>query len=220
MKANILIVDCDGDDVGDFVGMLQASGYSARTVESQSMAVFAIFESSPDMVLMNMDRSRDDDLDCLECVNVMRRSGFDGLVCIMTGDGSPASLINSAIAGVDSYFVKGAQSKLMREIERLLKTREPREMRGGGDFNAILDGIFLRSLGLAENQIDLLWKIHLRGYPDEKGLAYEIGIDPNTLTKRLSRIKKKLGLDNMRQVAQLMTALSVFGHCRRGGAVV
>jgi hypothetical protein len=81
-----------------------------------------------------------------------------------------------------------------------------------------LDGcglLFLRSFGLERQQIELLLEFHSHGYPEVKSLAYELGMEPHTVTMRLSRIKRKLGLQNMNQVTQLMTILSVFTHCRR-----
>ena len=106
--------------------------------------------------------------------------------------------------GADYFIVKGGKCNLVEEAVRMLEQKE--EDHAWSIENNIVEGAYLRSRGLLREQTALLNDYMRLGYPRIKEFSRMLGISDQIIWKRLSRIKKKLNMDNMSMVAHLLTA--------------
>ena len=74
---------------------------------------------------------------------------------------------------------------------------------------------FLKSAGLCDSEIHLLSIYVKNNYPRVKEFSVLLDISETSLWKRLARIRGKLRLDNMSQIAHLLTSLSLIENRRR-----
>ncbi|MCP4614600.1 MAG: response regulator [Planctomycetes bacterium] len=186
-----------------------SSEYRVLTTNSTVDAISIIEKIHPDIVLLDI-HFHDGDNNGIECVQKARSIGYDGIICMFTGDSSPGLLFESALAGADDYIVKGPMYSLSEEIVRIL---ERKSIADHAEFteNIIAEGSFLRSRGLQKEQAKLLADFASLGYPRIKEFSNQTGIPEHRLWKRLSRIRNKLGVDSMTKVTHLLTAISIFG---------
>ena len=139
-----------------------------------------------------------DEPDGVECIAEMRRRGYEGIACMMTGDASPTTLLRAALAGANCYYVKGCEKRFRRSVEELL---------AGSPKYAIT----LYSLGLSKGEVALMLKFREHGYPRIKTLSNNTGTEAKILRKRFQRIRDKLGLESQPALAVLMKAIAAYG---------
>ncbi len=169
---------------------------SAGAIEKMNMG--------PDLVLVDIDLGRDEP-NGIEFVPRLRALGFDGLIYMIAGDGDPALFHEAMRASANGYLVKGApmESGFKAEIDRLLFHDEV----SSSDIN-FPDRAYPHTNGLKNKQIDLITRYYRAGFPDLEDFAALEGISLKTLSKRLIRIEKKLGVTNKAQLAALLTVLA------------
>ena len=160
---------------------------------------------NPDLVLMDIHFG-DDETAGISCVEEMRDMGFMGMVCMLTCDVSLEKILDSVAAGADDYWVKGRIGNLPWELKNLFNhNNRSTSIR----MHPVGDGAYLRSRGLEQKQIEMLMRIYEYGFPLEKLAADKFNLKRGTYNKRISRIRKRLGLENIPEVSKLMTLLSV-----------
>lgn len=167
---------------------------------------FGRLGKEPDLVLLGIHLTISG-MDCVTLVRVIREEGFSGIICIVTEEASSNRLFEAAVAGADGYIARGGHCDLPREIDHFFSRRSP--FRLTEPKNDIEENLFLRSIGLTKNQRVLLGRYAELGFPRVKELANLVKMSETSLWKRLERIRNRLGLDSMSQVAHLLTALSL-----------
>lgn len=206
----VLIIDDEKAVLQIVVQSLTRTGrYVVLTASDLDEARPYFIDQPPDLVLLDIHFA-EGVIDGVECVRRIRQNGYEGIVCMFTGDPSPSMLFQAALAGADDYIVKSSACRLHDEVDQLIERMEkpsdvplqPEEM--------IAESGFLRSRGLAAGQIQLLSDFAKLGYPRVKEFACEIGVSESGLWKRLARIREKLDMDSMTQITHLLTALSIF----------
>lgn len=211
-RYSLLVVD-DEVSVLRYVKSALASQDDIEVLVADGLDVaFKIIEGrNPTIVLLDIHLGQEE-TDGITSIQHIRRMGYKGIVCIFTGDPSPVLLFQAALSGADDYMVKGVSCDLVEEVRRLIMEQEDATTRDFRD--PITETAFLRSLGLRNEQAKLLSDYASLGYPRIKELSCQLGISETGLWKRLSRIRDRLGMDCMTQIAHLLTALSIFGKTK------
>ncbi len=168
--------------------------------------LFSQLERGPDLVLLDI-HFMTPKMDGMALIGTLREQGFSGIICMLTEDTSSDHLFEAAIAGADGYIARGTRCDLTVELEGFFAHRCPSKTRIAK--NDIEENLFLRSVGLTRGQRVLLGRYATLGFPRVKEFAHRMSISETSLWKRLGRIRNRLGLDSMPQVAHLLTALSL-----------
>ncbi len=140
----------------------------------------------------------------------IRKSGYDGILVVITGDSSSKLLFQAAMAGADDFLIKGPSLDFPGEIIRFLTEDEG----GKGEssyYDELKDLGFIRSTNLNEREIQLLTEL-CTDFPPIKELARRLNKQEQSLRKDISRIYRKLGLDHYGQLAHLVTTLFFYLH--------
>ncbi len=185
--------------------------YQILTACDVTTAIELIETQNPDVVLLDI-HMRGQQMNGVDCIRVAREKRYQGIICMLTGDPSSELLFESAMAGADEYIVKGPGCSLVEEVEYLFEHKDTH----AASTSAITDGSYLRSRGLLEEQCALLADFAKHGYPRLKEFSNRLGISETSLWKRLSRIRNKLDVDSMSQVAHLVTVVSMFERHDKG----
>ena len=151
----------------------------------------------------------------IDLVADLRAAGFDGYVCMLTGDDDAGTMLRSLVAGADDYLLKRC-CEIGRDVAAMLERQ-----REGPAERAVLDpeahGQFLRSAGVTEEQVAALCAYVGFGFPENKELAARLGISEQAASKLVRRAEEKLGVRNRGQLVRLLTVLSGFGVRERRG---
>lgn len=210
MPGKILIVDDDPFVCRLCSNRLRKFDFIVSFVHAAEEALNLAHQTSYNVILMDINLDQNDRYNGIECVRRLREQGYKGPICMLTGDDSPDSLLNSALAGANNYLVKSPllADNLAWEIDRITESSNypsnPAHLLDPGK-----DGAYLRSLGLGPNQVDLLVTYHNLGFPSQKELSYKLNLNSNSLTRRISRIKARLGVENLSQIINLMSFLRI-----------
>ena len=209
MQKSILVVDDDTVFLKMMSRILGDSDKYHVYTANRALEALDMLSNEIDLVILDIyffDNDKND-IDGIECLSLFREKGYDGIICMYTGDPSPTLLFQAVLAGADDYIVKGEEYDICTEIEKLLKHDAPA---GTGEKEGFsIDCAFLRSRGLTQQQVDLLDAYAEYGYPRIKEFANRMGISETSLWKRLSRIRDKLGMDSMSQITHLMTSITI-----------
>jgi len=208
-RSNILIVD-DENVIVEYVESVfkQSEKFQCIGALSVASALEAIKKYNPDIVFLDIHFGQHH-LNGVQCIRLARESGYNGIICIYSSDSSVELLLYGAIVGADDFIIKGGKCNLVEEAHRMLEQKE--KDRTWSIENNIVEGAYLRSRGLLREQAALLNDYMRFGYPRIKEFSRMLGISDQIVWKRLSRIKKKLDMDNMSMVAHLLTVVSLLG---------
>ena len=208
-RQSILIVD---DDL-PLLGMLEQTfrrmtHFGVLTVSNSREALDAC-TADTDLVLLDIHLG-ECGTDGLSVARFLRKIGYKGIICMFTGDPSPIMLFQSILAGANDYILKGTACNIVDEVRRLIKlgTDDIGDCRETV-FNPIEESAYFRSTGLSNNETNLLNEFAHRGYPRIKEFAACLNISETCLWKRLARIRDKLQMDSMAQIAHLLTTISM-----------
>jgi len=209
----ILLVDDDEIWVKTMKAILEYDGeFIVETALSGEEALEIMKKVYPHIVLLDLNLG-EDRMNGIECCRRMREGGFEWYIFILTGDSTVEQLVEGLKAGANDYLVKGKNSFLAREVKRLFNDMtQCRET--GRQFDHLAEGGYLRSMHLAESQINLLIQFSQNGYPREKEFSYQIGMNRNTLASRMKRIREKLGLESMSQLSRMLATIEAFNPKR------
>jgi DNA-binding NarL/FixJ family response regulator len=145
----------------------------------------------------------------VDVVRGFRASGYDGFVCMLTGDDDADTMLRALLAGADDYLLKLC-CNIGRDVEAMLVRH-----RSGPPPRSVLNpeshGRFLRSAGLTDEQVESLCSYAALGFPDNKELADWLGMSERATSKLVIRAEEKLGVENRGQLVQLLTVLSGYG---------
>lgn len=178
----------------------------ARSAEALRLSAQAHF------IFLSMNSS-DNEPGALHFLCALREKGSQSSLCLFNFTPSSELLFFAVSAGVDNYIFKCPFCSLVKEIERLVHDAEVEEKN-------YLDESFtvpakeqrcacLRSAGLSENEIRLLGDFADNGYPRIKEFSTQLDVSETSIWKRFARIREKLNMDSMSQVAHLLTLLLV-----------
>ena len=180
-------------------------------LHTASNTVEAMDLYSPDIDLILLDIHLGENYSSgVRIASMLREKGFKGIICMFTGDASPALLFQSVLAGANDYILKGPTCNLVGEIMRLIEFGKD-DSDGQEEIlrNPIEESAYLRSAGLSGKETLLLKEFAENGYPRIKEFAVKLSISETCLWKRLARIRDKLRMDSTSQIAHLLTSLSM-----------
>lgn len=200
MPHSILVVDDEPSVLRFCENSLTSHGYRVLTVPSAEEALQIRDCNFFDLVLMDIRLSSraEGGMDGVECVAELRGRGYCGIICMMTGDSSPRSLLLSVSVGANCYYLKGSEEDLVGAVQQLFSGASPYR-------------ITLNSLGLTRREIELMLQFDAHGYPRIGEFATSIGVESGTISTVFHRIRNKLGLESQYQLVNLMTAVSTYG---------
>ncbi len=179
------------------------------TAESAQEALEKVSQNSPDLVLMDINLAGSD-MDGIECIRRMRSQGYTGNIFILTGSFSTEKLINAALSGADDFIIKGPIPQFSTQIKELYIHKKKATHQKNKTFDPRKESGLLRSF-LKPEQINLLSEFADRDYPQINKLAKHLKTTESALWKRMSRIREKMNLTNMEQIAEVMTSIKFLG---------
>lgn len=169
-------------------------------------ALDTIAKSHPNLVLIDV-HLEGQDLDGIALLQKLRTQGYDKLLVILTVDRSPTLLFRAARAGANEFLVKNSRLDLGKEVERILD-RHSNDSRPARVPFTTFDQGYLRSFGLTTGEIVILEE-YANGYPRYQELADRLGKSERQLRKTFSRICKKLTINNLPQLAHVLTVCTI-----------
>lgn len=161
-------------------------------------------ENGPDLTLIDIHLSVRDTRDGLDWLQEMRRSGYNGIAVIYSGDFDQTQVLRAGSSGADDFLVKDTNLDFVREVTRILETfdcipGEPRKPR------SISELAYLRHFGLTPKQLALLTDFSKNmSFPSFAQLALAIGQNEVVIRKQFSEIYKKLRVDDCAGLANRM----------------
>ena len=191
-------------------------GFDVHFITSCYEAFPMVPKNSFDLILVDINLGKME-MDGITCVYELRSLGFEGPICMVTADSSLKTILRSALAGADDYWVKcskGTIRNLRFEVENLMTQIIQTTAQSSTKYTPIRDGGLLRSLGLRPIEIDTSFEFLNRNFPREKDLAEYLRENQSTIAKRFSRMRDTLSLDSLPQISQLMTLVSMFADRR------
>ena len=171
----------------------------------------ALEKCSPEIDLVLLDiHLGEDGSDGIYVANKLRENHYDGIICMFTGDASPALLFQSVLAGANDYILKGPTCDIVKEVSRLVALGKDK-FDNSDDIlvKPIEESGYLRTLGLSNKETQLLSYFAEYGYPRIKEFAVHMNVSETCLWKRLARIRDKLKMDSTSQIAHLLTSISL-----------
>lgn len=184
---------------------------AVQTAANGHEAFERIKSTTPDLVLLDIVLGIDED-DGLKCLRDLRDAGYEGIICMLTGDPSPDRLYDALIMGADDYIVKSPDFNMRAEIKKLLQMGRD-GIRREAENISVDDLAYLRSRGIKDFQLGILRDFIASGFPKEKELSRITGRSENAIWKQFHLIRDKLGLENNTQLAHILTILS--GYSRK-----
>jgi DNA-binding NarL/FixJ family response regulator len=176
----------------------------ARSNEALQLSAQAHF------VFLNMNPA-DNDPEMFHFLCALRAQGCRSFLCLFNCSPSSEFLFHAVSAGIDDYIFNCSFCNLLKEVERLVQCVGSEEKI---DSDESFGGpakkercACLRSAGLSESEIRLLGNFADTGYPRIKEFAAQLGVSETSIWKRLARIREKLNMDSMSQIAHLLTLL-------------
>ena len=145
----------------------------------------------------------------LDLLRRLRGSGYQGLVCVVTGFLEPELVLRAVSVGADDFLVKGPRLDLVAAVrERIALGREGLLRRWAEGLESE-EGL-CRLLDLDPDQARLLRRYCDLGCPPLKDLAKDTGVTVAGLEQRIRRIKTRLGGGTLARAVALVTAASAF----------
>jgi DNA-binding NarL/FixJ family response regulator len=184
---------------------------TVQTAANGDEAFERIKSTTPDLVLLDIVLGVDEE-DGMKCLRDLRDTGYEGIICMLTGDPSPDKLFDALITGADDYIVKSPDFNMRAEIKKLLQTGRDGIRRESSSIS--VDSLaYLRSRGIKDFQLGILRDFIASGFPTEKELSRLTGRSENAIWKQFHLIRDKLGLESNTQLARILTILS--GYTRK-----
>ena len=207
VRPSIMAVDDDAGTVKAILKiLLRLPGYKVSGfVRSEKAMDVILGESPPNIVLLDINLAGDD-INGIELLKKIKAGGFDGTVCMLSADDSSTRVLEALLAGANEYLAKPVEN-LLEEVKIIIENRLAAE-RGELSLGRTR---FLDAKGLFPDQLELLETYRANGYPDLPRLSKLTGISTSALSDRFLRIRERLNVENMAQLAALLTALSGYG---------
>jgi two-component system, sensor histidine kinase len=113
-RASILIVDDTVDNLQLMTGMLTQQGYEARPVPSGKLALQAVANDSPDLILLDITMPG---MSGYEVARLVRaRAGSAVRIVALSGFALPEDRARALEAGFDQHMVKPVDQAFLRSL--------------------------------------------------------------------------------------------------------
>ena len=101
MKKSILIVDDDTDILKMMSRVLGYGDEYCIYTSNRASEALGMLSKPIDLVILDIYFLDDEknDIDGIECLRLLREKGYNGIICMYTGDPSPTLLFQAALAG-------------------------------------------------------------------------------------------------------------------------
>ena len=139
---------------------------------------------------------------------MMRSSGFEETIAIISVDYSLEVVDRSVWAGADDFLVKNNNLDLSREVKILVEKRST-PIKKQTLISNLTKSAFLRCIGLTHFERTLIDKF-FPNFPSQKELSYILCKSEGYIRKTFSNIYKKFNIDNGTQLARMLTLCSRF----------
>jgi len=209
-NVSILVVD-DEDAFRNLIArmLVEQGSFNVITAASGENALEIVRDRSPNMVLLDIGLGKDR-MTGIECCSQMRAGGYNNLIFMITGSAHGDVLMEASMAGADDLLVKGNFGDIVQELRRLVLLSIDRTLRGE-DISSISEGGFLRTHKVDQSQALLLSNWAKHGFPKEKEFAEIMGASYSGIRNRFGKVKEKLGVKSISQLANVLTLLKIFG---------
>lgn len=168
----------------------------------------ALFDAyKPEILIVDIHLGDNGD-DGLNFLSAVKSAGYQGTSVVVSADKSSQQFFRAARAGADDFLVKSPHVNFASEIVRLLeglRGASPKRLRS----NIVSELGYLRSFRLTPKEIEVL-REYTEGFPRLGELADRIDQAPVQLRKVFSRIYTKLGVNNLAQLAHILTVCEMF----------
>ena len=204
----LLLVDNDEKLLSAMSRTIELSGnYRVETASCCKQALERL-SSKPELSIVDICLAGDEPSG-VELVKMFRERGLLSFICMYTGLKDERTLFDALLAGADQYLVKPLTVADM-DLDRMLGIARG-EISVSYDLDPLYHGRLLETHEVVKGEIQTLCDLHNSGYLDDKLLSAKTGVPTNTITQRIHRARKKLGLTNKSQLVHLLTVLSGYG---------
>ena len=208
IASRLLVVDDDEELLSTMSKTIERHGnYRVETASCCKQALEKL-SSKPELSIVDICLGGDEPSG-VELVKMFRARGCLSFVCMFTGLNDERTLFDALLAGADQYLVKPLTVADMN-LDRMLAIARG-EIRVNYDLDPQYHGRLLATRRLGDDVIETLCDLHNSGYLEDKLLSEKTGVPTATITKRINRAKKKLGLTNRSQLVHFLTVLSGYG---------
>ncbi len=194
------------DDSGRFLTaakrILKAAGFKSLEVFLDPKAARDKMNAGwPDLFLVDIHLGGEHDgLDFLQSI---RNGGYMGKAVVISGDTSREQFFRAALAGADDFLLKGPHVDVGKEVIRFLDGKDAPEQAK----MTVSELGYLRTFGLSPREIEVLEEF-CDGFPRYREFAERIDKPERQVRKLFSRVLSKLGLENLSQLAHVLTVCS------------
>ena len=219
MLYRILLVDDDKRSIDLFTEAFEHVFHRCVLIAAVSTNAVEIMSGRVDLVLLNL-HLKPSPGGGIEIARRIRENGYIGPLWIFNGDSCPELLFSAMLAGVDEFLLKCDSDDLVAQIEQTAagcavsdRSTDASLISASGE-TALLSRVirhspYLRTAGLSERETGLLGEFAVNGYPRLKEFSGKLEVSESSLWKRFARIRDKLHMDSMSQIAHLVTLLSM-----------
>ena len=219
MLYKILLVDDDSHSLDLFTRAFEKVAGHCVLVAAVSTDALDVLSIRADLVLVNfhLKPSPEGGISAARCV---RENGYLGPLWIFNGDACPSLLFSALLVGADEYLLQCNPDELIAQLKQIAVTRAvvsrnndaplPSTPRETSLLSRVIrQSPYLKIAGLSESETTLLGEFAVNGYPRLKEFSGRLSVSETSLWKRFARIRDKLNMDSMSQIAHLVTLLSM-----------
>jgi len=170
-----------------------------------------LFSKTPDLIIVDIHLGPLSG-DGINFISEIRSEGYAGLAAVISADFSVNQVVRAVRAGADEYFVKNEMSKFISAILNLLEKGRNVNLEDVAFARLPKLGYF-SSFGLSPKEIDLLMEF-AKSFSSFKEISEKTNISEGHIRKTFSNIYKKLKIDNIHQLSNIITICSFLGISR------
>ncbi len=208
VEGNIVIVDDNDRFVNAAQRTLNNAGFhNVETATTAETALGLVDSLNPYLTLIDI-HLKNETRDGLDFLCQLRANGYKGIAVIITVDRSRPQFFRAARAGANDFLVKSPRLDLRAEVKRILARHHSSSDKEWHP-QSISELGYLRSFGLTPREISILAE-YATDFPRYKILADRVSKSERQIRKTFSRICKKLGVDNLSQLAHVLTVCAMF----------
>lgn len=214
IRKSVLIVCRDASTYRLFEPILsKASSITSRVVLDIEAAPFQLETERPRAVVLPLSFADSNGAKEFIFVKEIRTSGYRGSIALLADTFAREYLLETVRSGANDLLIRGDALDLQTEIENLIVRNAARQQ---GKPKPILtvpltESGFLKSLGLAHEDIELLDLFYDGRFPPYAVLAKQSGLSVRKVQNAMNRMRRALRTNTRGQFVNVITLCKFLG---------